>query len=154
MARPGADEEAIARLKIACWREAYPGILPQPVLDGLDVARSTAEWRRALGEGIAWIAEQSGAPVGFGHMRDAEVTTLYVEAAGSRTRARPRIARASLRRDRLSRATSVAHLWVLEGIRRPAASTSRMGGRLVARRPVGFARYPRILEVRYDFALD
>jgi len=26
--------------------------------------------------------------------------------------------------------------------------------RLVARRPVGFSRYPHIMEVRYDFVLD
>ncbi|MBX3497403.1 MAG: GNAT family N-acetyltransferase [Parvibaculum sp.] len=153
MARPGADEETIARLKVACWREAYPGILPQPVLDGLDVVCSTAEWRRALGEGIAWIAEQSGAPVGFGHMRDAEVTTLYVRRQDHGH---------GLGRELLTHLFDeigclghrAAHLWVLEENPKARHFYERMGGRLAARRPVGFARYPRITEVRYDFALD
>ena len=36
MAMPGRDEETLARLKVTCWRESYPGLLPQPLLDSDD----------------------------------------------------------------------------------------------------------------------
>jgi ribosomal protein S18 acetylase RimI-like enzyme len=153
MARPGADEEAIARLKISCWREAYPGILPQPILDGLDLGRSTTEWRSALAEGIAWIAAQAGAPIGFGHMRDAEVTTLYVRRDDHGQGVGGEILRHLF--DEIGcLGHRVGHLWVLEENAKARHFYERMGGRFVARRPVGFARYPHIMEVRYDFALD
>jgi ribosomal protein S18 acetylase RimI-like enzyme len=153
MAWPDQDERLIAGLKVACWREAYPGILPQPILDELNVSRSTVEWSRGLHNGIAWIAEQAGEPVGFGHVQGAEVTTLYVRKADHRrgvghellTRCFDEIAC-------LGHAN--AHLWVLEENGAARRFYERVGGRLTARRPVGFPRWPRIMEVRYDFALE
>ena len=32
-----ADAEAIARLHVASWREAYAGIVPQAILDAVDL---------------------------------------------------------------------------------------------------------------------
>ena len=81
MAEPGRDEDILARLKIACWRESYGELLPADILEGLNLERSRATWRHSLKHGIAWIAEQGGVPVGFGHMHDDEVTTLYVLAS-------------------------------------------------------------------------
>lgn len=153
MALPGADAETIARLKIACWREAYPGILPQPILDGLDLSRATAEWRAALEEGIAWIAAEAGMPVGFGHMRGAEVTTLYVRAA-DHGRGVGREILQHLFDEIGCLGHRTAHLWVLEENPKARRFYERMGGRLAARRPVGFRGYPHITEVRYDFAPD
>ena len=152
MARPGADAQVLARLKIACWREAYPGILPQPILDGLDLGRSTAEWRSALNEGIAWIATEAGFPVGFGHMRGAEVTTLYVRAA-DHGRGVGREILHHLFDEIGCLGHRMAHLWVLEENPKARRFYERMGGRLAARRCVGFRRYPHITEVRYDFTL-
>jgi 2-(1,2-epoxy-1,2-dihydrophenyl)acetyl-CoA isomerase len=153
MAWPDQDEALIAGLKVACWREAYPGILPAPILDGLDLRRSTHEWTMALRGGIAWIAEQSGAPVGFTHARGDEITTLYVRKADWGQ---------GVGRELLLHAfdevaclgLAQAHLWVLEENSRARAFYERMGGRLVARRPVGFPRHPQIMEVRYDFDID
>lgn len=153
MAWPDQDEGLIARLKVVCWREAYPGILPQPLLDELSVSRSKMEWARGLHEGIAWIAEQAGEPVGFGHVRDAEVTTLYVRKHDHRH---------GVGRELLSHCFDEiaclghagAHLWVLEKNTAARAFYERLGGRMTARRPVGFPRWPHIMEVRYDFALD
>lgn len=153
MAWPDRDEDLIARLKVACWRETYPGILPQTILDGLDVGRSAVEWSRGLRQGIAWIAEQAGAPVGFAHVRNDEVTTLYVRRADWRR---------GIGRELLLHAFEEiaclgqhrAHLWVLEENANARRFYERMGGRFGARRSVGFARYPHILEVRYDFDLD
>lgn len=152
MAWPDRDEGLIARLKVACWREAYTGILPQAVLDELSVRRSIMEWTRGLREGIAWIAEQAGEPVGFGHMRQNEVTTLYVRAADhGRGVGRELLTHCfdeigCLGHDR-------AHLWVLEENRAARIFYDRMGGRPTARRPAGFARWPHIMEVRYDFRI-
>lgn len=153
MAWPEQDEPLIARLKVACWREAYPGILPQPILDGLDVGRSTAEWTRALQTGIAWLAEQAGMPVGFAHARADEVTTLYVRQTDwGQGVGRELLHRAFDEVACLGHAR--AHLWVLEENAPARRFYEHMNGRLTARRPVGYARYPRLMEVRYDFALD
>lgn len=153
MAMPGTDEEKLGRLIVACWREAYPEILPASLLDGMDRAREAAKWKRSLETGIAWIAEQSGASVGVGHMQGAEVTTLYVRKAdqgqgvGAELLARLFDEIACLGRRE-------AFLWALEKNVRARAFYERMGGRLVARRPVGFRHHPQIMEVRYDFVLD
>lgn len=153
MAVPGRDEPKLGRLIVACWREAYPGILPQPLLDGMNADRETAKWRHSLRNGIAWIAEQSGEPVGVGHIDGAEVTTLYTRRADQGM---------GLGAELLFRlfdeitclGRREAFLWALEKNAHARGFYERMGGRLVARRPVGFARYPDIMEVRYDFVLD
>jgi len=153
MAVPGRDEHKLGRLIVACWREAYPGILPQPLLDGLNADRETGKWRQSLRNGIAWIAEQSGEAVGVGHIHGAEVTTLYARRADQGM---------GLGAELLFRlfdevtclGRREAFLWALEENTNARRFYERMGGRLVARRPVGFAGYPHIMEVRYDFALD
>jgi ribosomal protein S18 acetylase RimI-like enzyme len=153
MAEPDADEVLLGRLQVACWREAYPGLLPRPILDGLDAARIAAGWRLSLRDGIAWIAEQAGEPVGFGHMHGAEVTTLYV-----RQMDHGRGVGGALLRHLFDEIACLgrreAFLWVLAENHKARAFYARMGGRPVARRSVGYARYPGIMEVRYDFVLD
>jgi GNAT superfamily N-acetyltransferase len=48
--RPAAvgDAEAIAGIEIAVWRAAYRGIVPDAVLDGMDVDGETATWQERL----------------------------------------------------------------------------------------------------------
>jgi len=48
--RPAAvsDAEAIAGVEIAAWQAAYRGIVPDPVLDGMDLDDETATWRERL----------------------------------------------------------------------------------------------------------
>lgn len=153
MAMPGQDEETLARLKVTCWRESYPGLLPQPLLDRLNVTREETVWSDALCRGIAWIVEQAGTPVGFGHMEGAEITTLYV-----RKEDHAKGVGAALLHHLFDEISCLgrreAFLWVLEKNLKARGFYERMGGRLVARRPVGFPRYPEITEVRYDFVLD
>jgi GNAT superfamily N-acetyltransferase len=43
-----ADAEGIARTHTASWRSSYRGILPDAVLDRIDVDQRTASWRRVL----------------------------------------------------------------------------------------------------------
>jgi ribosomal protein S18 acetylase RimI-like enzyme len=48
--RPAAvgDAEAVAGIEIAAWKTAYRGIVPDPVLDGLDLEHEAAIWRERL----------------------------------------------------------------------------------------------------------
>lgn len=43
-----ADAEGIARAHTASWRTSYRGLLPDRVLDQLDVDQRAASWRRVL----------------------------------------------------------------------------------------------------------
>jgi GNAT superfamily N-acetyltransferase len=43
-----ADAEGIARAHTASWRTSYRGILPDAVLDRIDVDQRTSSWRRVL----------------------------------------------------------------------------------------------------------
>ena len=46
----GEDAPGIAAMHVASWRAAYPGLLPEAVLEGLSVARRTATWERVLAD--------------------------------------------------------------------------------------------------------
>lgn len=59
MANPDEDAETIARLTVTCWREAYTGLLPQALLDGLDVTRATRSWTESLKTGIAGLLSKA-----------------------------------------------------------------------------------------------
>jgi GNAT superfamily N-acetyltransferase len=91
------DAPAIALVQVTGWHEAYTGRMPQSILDGLDVDRSTRGWRRVLtGDaesqpGELWVAERDGEVIGFvasGGNRDdgaapdsRQVYAIYVLAA-------------------------------------------------------------------------
>lgn len=61
-----ADAEAIARLHVASWREAYSAIVPASVLDAVDVADRIARWQGYLAsEGVTFLAEAGGGAAGF-----------------------------------------------------------------------------------------
>lgn len=66
----GTDAPLIARMHAQSWAATYRGILPDTFLDNDAPAERTAHWTRRMeeidaGEGIAWIAELSGTPIGF-----------------------------------------------------------------------------------------
>ena len=46
------DAEAIARVHVDSWRVTYRGIVPDSVLDSLDVASRADVWRRAINDTI------------------------------------------------------------------------------------------------------
>ncbi|TAM60193.1 MAG: GNAT family N-acetyltransferase [Chloroflexota bacterium] len=87
------EAEAIARVHVRAWRAAYRGILPQPYLDGLDVASRAGSWGREMStlpeERRPWVAIVDGRILGFcvaGPARDedlgarcAEVYAIYVD---------------------------------------------------------------------------
>ena len=45
-----ADADGIAEVHVRSWQEAYRGLMPQEVLDGLSVSERAANWARILGE--------------------------------------------------------------------------------------------------------
>lgn len=92
------DAEAIARIKVAAWRQTYATFLPSAFLDGLDAAEGAARARSrigpaALADSPTFVAlDETGAVRGFAHtgpVRDddldprgvAEVYTIYVDPA-------------------------------------------------------------------------
>lgn len=65
-----ADAQALARVHVRTWQEAYRGLMPQDYLDSLDVARWRSGWDRVL-EAMDWprtgvlVAEDHDEVVGF-----------------------------------------------------------------------------------------
>ncbi|MBN9062923.1 MAG: hypothetical protein BGP06_17265 [Rhizobiales bacterium 65-9] len=63
------DADAIAGVHHQGWRETYPGLMPQAVLDGMTLERRVQLWRRIIHEeppgGARFVAEMSvGATAG------------------------------------------------------------------------------------------
>lgn len=81
-ARP-ADARPVARIQVDTWRAAYAGIVPQPVLDAMNVGEGEEGWRAWIADegGRLFVAENADGAVGFasvGHCRDLErVGELY-----------------------------------------------------------------------------
>ncbi|WP_375433410.1 GNAT family N-acetyltransferase [uncultured Friedmanniella sp.] len=89
-----ADAEALGRCHLACWAEAYTGMVPQDRLDAAVAAvdERVSRWRAILAEfpGRRLVADHAGEIVGFaaaGHSRDGdlgpdlELYSLYVRQA-------------------------------------------------------------------------
>ncbi|MFD7445229.1 GNAT family N-acetyltransferase [Streptomyces sp. NPDC059909] len=88
-----ADCEAVAAVRVAGWRHAYAGLMPQAYLDAMseaeDAERRRARLAAATGSGMVnVVAEQDGEVVGWGcygpyreedtTTGDGEVYALYV----------------------------------------------------------------------------
>ena len=62
-----SDARAIADVQVETWRAAYVGVMPQEVLDGLDVDERAQAWSHwlTIETSAQFVAERSGAVVGF-----------------------------------------------------------------------------------------
>ena len=160
--RPASrDAEDIARVRIASWRAAYRGIVPDAVLDGLDLAAEAATWRdrlrrpgRRQGERgrpsssrrhrRAWSATS---PRGRRAVDDeaglGEIWAIYVDPAAQGRGVGRALMEAAVR-GLAVRGFGEAVLWVFERTSRPAPSTSASAGRRTAR-PRGERYGPRLL---------
>jgi RimJ/RimL family protein N-acetyltransferase len=87
--RPATPDDArtIADIQVETRRATYVGVMPQDVLDGLDVDESTSMWEQWLGvETTAhFVVERSGVGVGFASVgpchhepESGEVYSIYV----------------------------------------------------------------------------
>jgi GNAT superfamily N-acetyltransferase len=87
-----ADAEAITRLHLDCWDEAYTGLMPQPILDAMrdDVPARVDRWHAALAAGRPIsVAEHDAGLIGFVNagpctdlpQLEIQLFALYVRAA-------------------------------------------------------------------------
>ena len=121
-----ADASAIARIHVETWQAAYRGLVPQALLDGLNVAHRRERWHGILTkkESTTFVASLPSGIIGFGSLmpsRDqdaarqsvAEIAALYVSPAHWRQGAGQALCAALLtlaRRDGFAAVT----LWVLK----------------------------------------
>jgi GNAT superfamily N-acetyltransferase len=72
-ARP-SDALRLGEAHVQAWLDAYRGIVPQDVLDGLSVERRATSWQRLLArsEVATWVVEDGGRMVGFASVGPAE----------------------------------------------------------------------------------
>jgi GNAT superfamily N-acetyltransferase len=92
--KPTPEEAAaMARLHIACWREAYGAMVPAAILANADLAQRTAAWLRHLADDQAFVLAgfEENEPRGFIISQpnrdpatagaDGQVAALYVAAS-------------------------------------------------------------------------
>lgn len=123
------DAHAIACVHVSSWQAAYPGLLPQDYLDGLDVSERRGFWERVLGAKAppragTLVAELDRDIVGFANLgptRDddedaatvGEISAIYVLPGAWRQGAGRELMTAAL--DALAEeGFEQATLWVLE----------------------------------------
>ena len=82
-----SDAAGVARVNVASWQRAYPGLIEQTFLDSLDVGGRTESWNRILRQtrGRVLVAEDDSGIYGFcavGPSTDedwGEVYAIYVD---------------------------------------------------------------------------
>ena len=139
------DAAALGRVHVQAWRESYPGIVPQAVLDAQDEAARAAMWQRVIAAGEdVWLARDAeGALLGFanaGPQREpellpfpGEIYAIYLlQAAKGRGLGRALMAAAA--HGLLARGIGAASLWVLDGNAAAQGFYAALGGRVVLRR--------------------
>lgn len=142
---PSLDEaEAMAALHIACWREAYAGIVPAEALAAADLDERTERWRKNLADPQSFVlgAYDDGTPVGFILARpnadpvipgaDGHIAALYVLKSHYRLKLGSRLMGAAARWW-LARGGQSLGLGVLAANTRAMAFYERIGGRVAKR---------------------
>jgi ribosomal protein S18 acetylase RimI-like enzyme len=157
-----ADARAIAEVHVSTWRHAYRGLMPQALLDGLDVDAREQFWRRELTleapDRRPWLADAQGEVAGFvsagaSHDDDAqpwtgEVYAVYVSAdCWDRGVGRNLLAHAE--RDLRTHGYSEATLWVLAANERARGFYEAAGWHLDGRRKSDSFAGTELPEVRY-----
>jgi ribosomal protein S18 acetylase RimI-like enzyme len=141
------DCDAIGRLHVAAWRETYPGLMPDRIIEKLQPRDRASQWRQGLERGeqgpIVLIAEADDhAPAGFaaaGPARDpaspweAEVYAVYVLQRYQREGFGTALLR-ELGGLLAARGRRQAGLWVLTANAPARSFYERMGGRIIHRR--------------------
>lgn len=134
-----ADVEAIAHIHVAAWKAGYVGLLPDRILQRLDVAQRIATWTEVLGDDDrpTFVAELGSEVIGFCQVeasRDedaipgqtAEIPAIYVHPAHWQRGAGGLLCRQAL--DLLAeRGFSEVSLWVFADNHRARAFYDRTG---------------------------
>ncbi|NEA98222.1 GNAT family N-acetyltransferase [Streptomyces sp. SID13726] len=135
-----ADCDRVSEIRVRGWQSAYRGLMPQPFLDALSVARDAEHRRARFGRGggsvVDLVAERDGEILGWachgpyrdGELRtgDAELYAIYVDARRSGGGIGHALLQESVRRS-----TAAGHprmlLWVLKGNTRARRFYEREG---------------------------
>jgi GNAT superfamily N-acetyltransferase len=137
-----ADVPQIAEVHVLGWQAGYRGLLPQPLLDGLDPAQRVPRWTATVQQ-AAWpgrgtlVADDAGAIVGFADVRPTrdgdqdpaevgEIASFYVRPAAWRSGIGRRLMTAAVRTLR-DAGFATATLWVLETNERAIGFYTRTG---------------------------
>lgn len=165
-AREG-DAEAIARVHVQTWREAYRGLLPDAFLASLSVEARQRFWSNHLGvlapDRRPWLADADGEVVAFayagpGRDQDApsstgEVYAIYVlPECWERGLGRNLLRHAE--RDLLAHGYDEATLWVLESNERARRFYEAAGWQFDGTGKVERQGEIELREARYRRALD
>ena len=126
------DDESLVDLHLACWREAYAGLVPADLIESTFADRAAALTRRreqrAAGRAL-WVAESAGSLVGFASGGPArhehapapvELYALYTRAAVWGTGVGHALCVAAI-------GEVAAYLWVLAGNARAIGFYERQG---------------------------
>lgn len=141
----------MAKIHVACWKEAYAGLMPDVVLANLSVANRATRWQGILSQPehfnrtTAFVAERDGAPVGFGSCGDqrtpalneqgftSEVSAIYVlrstQGCGVGSALMAAMAQTLLERDHRA-----ASLWVLRENAPGRHFYQRLGGEVISQK--------------------
>jgi ribosomal protein S18 acetylase RimI-like enzyme len=126
-----SDATALGVFHLRCWREAYPGVVPDEVIERVARADRTEVWRRRLEHpgDLTLVAEHDGAIVGLatvgpmpGADPEVELRSLYVGSEHHGTGLARRLIDATL-------GGRAASLWVFERNARAQAFYLREGWR-------------------------
>lgn len=90
LAMTSEDARQIAMINVRAWQRAYKGLLPDELLNRLNVRAAAAGWEQRIKEGVRiWLVEHAGAVRGFASIGvcldddckedTAELFTIYLE---------------------------------------------------------------------------
>ena len=137
-AAPG-DAGALGQVHVQAWRETYPGMLPQPYLDGMSAAAHARRfWRqlvRPTGREVLLAAEDGRGLVGYAAGAvaadaTAEIQTLYLIRRAQGVGLGRRLMTDATRVLKAQGATSLV-IWVLTANAPARQFYERLGGRIV-----------------------
>ena len=132
------DAAGIAAVSIQAWRETYPGIMPQSVLDDLSVEQRAANWQSWLSKPTqCFVAEDGSRMIGFvdgGAARDpgydftSEIYAIYLLQGWQKQGLGRRLVETFLGALEPAKPSSF-YIWVAEGNKSARGFYERLGGR-------------------------
>jgi len=162
-ARP-SDAHAMADLNVAAWRAFFPGLVPQVLIDRMEVEPRARYWEERLPSEPpvrTWVAERGGRVIGLTHVgpsRDPEVPEaaelygMYVEPEAVATGVGRALMAAALEHF-LSGPWEEAILWTLPGDHRAARFYRAWGWKTEGVSETGHSPLGDIESVRYRLRL-